>query len=312
MWPFSRNGKQHEGARCHLCLRPDGIGFVYSSAPNQPFQLIRFIECRSPKERLLKLKQFVVENNFQNIDTIVVLIDDSYRLIQLDKPAVEDSEIVQASRWLMKDLIDFPLDDAALDVFYAPPRSNGQQKVNIVAIRQTILEDIANLVNDAGLVLVQIDISELAIHQLLLKTPEIEKGVCMLYGAGKSARILVSCEGELYLDRKISFDFSVLTQSEPDSAAIEKLALEIQRSIDFYQSQFGKQTPIKIYIDPAFQNSSSLFGTLSQSMAIPTEVFDINVFVRVAKPFDALLQSRCLPAIGAVYNKTIEELSHDT
>src|ERR1044071_3667210 len=57
--------------------------------------------------------------------TVSVLDPGGYRLLLVEAPDVPPDELRAAVRWRVKDLIDFHVDDAVIDVFEMPPHARG-------------------------------------------------------------------------------------------------------------------------------------------------------------------------------------------
>lgn len=308
MWPFSRTGKKKKSGRCFVCLKADGVGVVYSPTADQPCRIITQFLSNAPLAQSSELRHFIDSNDLEGVETVGVITGDAYRLLQLEKPTVPDNEIADASRWLIKDLIDFPLDDVALDVFYAPPRTNQQEKVNIVATRLSYLRDFAVLLSSIGLATKQINIAQLAINDLLMQMPEAKKGAVFLYVEADCFRLVISCKGQMYLERKLVFHPGQLLSDDADSERLDAFLLEVQRSLDFYQTQYGQSPPAKLYLDPLFQEQKVTAPKIMAGFSIPTEIFDLNALLKLPESVDSKLQSYCLPAIGAAFGKKLEEL----
>ena len=60
--------------------------------------------------------------------TVSVLDPDSYRLLLVEAPDVPADELRAAVRWRVKDLIDFHVDDAVIDVFEMPQHARGGRR----------------------------------------------------------------------------------------------------------------------------------------------------------------------------------------
>jgi len=71
-------------------------------------------DLKNQQEGLLS---FVEQNKLYHAACYGVLSLDDYQLMLIDKPKVVDGEIGESVRWLVKDLIDFPVEEAAIDFF---------------------------------------------------------------------------------------------------------------------------------------------------------------------------------------------------
>ncbi|HSH29979.1 MAG TPA: pilus assembly protein PilM, partial [Thiohalobacter sp.] len=190
----------------------------------------------------------------------------SYQLLLVDMPKVPANEIKAAVRWQIKDLIDFHVDDAVVDVFDAPPSGAGgaQEQVYAVVTRTGRVQHIAGAVQQAGLSLAVIDIPELALRNLAAHLPEQEQGVAVMYLEAERGLIALCRDNTLYLARTIELGRAALADADPDrrAMAISSLALEIQRSMDYYDRYF-QQAPINhLYIAPTAETLPGLISEL--------------------------------------------------
>lgn len=76
-----------------------------------------FIEAE-PDNQLVQVKDFVTKNRLSRASCSVVLSEQAYRCLLLDPPKVAPEELPAALPWLVKDLIDIPIEQAAIDAFY--------------------------------------------------------------------------------------------------------------------------------------------------------------------------------------------------
>ena len=101
-------------------MAADGIAVAevdFSAEKRPALQSCHYIETDQPAEQLRQLGRYVRDHALKRRSCIVVLDESSYNLIQMDAPPVQDDELVAALRWSVKDLIDYPIDDAVIDVF---------------------------------------------------------------------------------------------------------------------------------------------------------------------------------------------------
>ena len=69
----------------------------------------------------LTLRTVVLQQGIERAASFrLVLNPDEYQLHLVESPDVPDSELREAVRWRIRDLIDFPVDEAAIDVFDMP------------------------------------------------------------------------------------------------------------------------------------------------------------------------------------------------
>ena len=165
MWSlFKRRAAKPEGMSC-VAVSQAGIAYAYlvPGEDNYGIKLCDFLPCEDESEKKLILKDYVSENNLTGSDCTYVLCPKDYRLILIDSPDVMEGELKNAARWAVSDFIDFPIDEAAVDIFTLPTLAEATPKLYVVVTRLSLLKEISLFIAYAGLHLVKIDITELAL-----------------------------------------------------------------------------------------------------------------------------------------------------
>jgi len=189
------------------------------------------------------LKAFVDEHKLQNTRCVVALSISKYQLLQVDKPAVPDAEINQALQWTVKEQL-FSDGELAVDYFDLPAAPANSKKINVVAIGQHEIIEIRNGVLQAGLQLESIGAQELAMCNLL---PNSDEAAIMLHqNVGEQICLSIVKNQLLYFSRRLrSYEnLANFSEQELQMGVVDNLALEIQRSMDYFESQL-RQAPIK-------------------------------------------------------------------
>ena len=225
-------------SRLSLEIRPDGIAWASGS-------LTGFVEC-TPAKRLPVLQGIVSDNRLAGADTTMVLPLDQYQVFQLERPAgVDEAELGDALKWKLKDFLDFAPSEAVSDVFPFPEdaaRGRGEL-VNVVAVRRTLITELVALAGDADLNLQRIDIAELALRRLVSRLDDSGRGAALVHLRDRYGHMVV-CKGDtLYLSRRLDVAADELRNVSSQETAVQSLALEMQRSLDYYESQLGQVPP---------------------------------------------------------------------
>lgn len=243
------------------------------------------------------LTSFVEQHQQQRADCYGVLSLDDYQLMLIDKPKVAASEIGESVRWLVKDLIDFPVEDAVVDFFPAPTRVGQPEKVYVVITRLRWLTSVAAIIAKAGLNLKNVNIAALAIRNILSSLHIVGNSVVLLMKEAEHYHILVVKDQLIYLERKLEFS----AQSELNSQMFElfcsELVAELQRSIDFYQNR-DKTIPIKIFLDPTLGQNQKLVQFIETALALRVEILGINKWVGSTEEIPLDGKNNCLSVIG--------------
>jgi MSHA biogenesis protein MshI len=235
--------------------------------------------------------------------TVSVLPSASYQLLLVEAPDVPGDELRAAVRWRIKDLIDFHIDDAVIDVFRMPAHVRGgpnQMLYAVVTRAEVVREHVATL-EAAGLKLEVIDVLELCLRNVASLLEESGRGIALLHLGDASSVLLVMRQGVMYLTRRIETGIEALRAADGlRSSLVSGLALEARRSLDYFESHH-EQTAIPVLftsgLDPPDQDR------LKQELGISVRNVDITSPLHCELRLDEETQRRCLPAIGAALRK---------
>jgi MSHA biogenesis protein MshI len=275
-----------------LEVRFDGIAWAVNAGPSQ--WQAGFDEC-APAQRGRTLKNRLQSLGAGRCHVRTVLPIDQYQVFQIERPPVEGMELAAAARWKLKDLVDFPLDDAVVDVFEFPDNaSRGRGAlVNAVIARKSLIRDLAELLEAADLELAEVDVAELAMRNLLSGSGQENRSTALVYLRRQYGHMAV-CQGQtLYLSRRLDVRTDQLRDPATQEQAVMNLGLEVQRSLDYYESQLGQVPPRQIHVIGHDENLP-LGGLLAGALA--AEILPLSLGEELGLP---LLDPRSLYAVGA-------------
>ncbi len=230
-----------------------------------------------------------------------VLDTNEYSLLLTEAPDVPPDELRAAIRWRIKDLIDFHINDATLDVFDLPgDKAAGRARsMYAVAARSTSIQKRADMMSAAGINLDVIDIPEMAQRNLASLLPEDAKGVVLLSFTPSGGLITISKQSEIYLSRNIDIGLDVLTQLSDTASMFDRIVLEVQRSLDYYDSHF-RQAPIStIALAPTPRQVPGLEDYLKANLNASVITMDLTKLMECEVDVKPELQSACLTVLGA-------------
>jgi MSHA biogenesis protein MshI len=230
-----------------------------------------------------------------------------YQLVQVESPDVLPAELKAAVRWRLKDAIDFPLEDAVVDVFDMPEqarRTGAKMMYAVAAKRQAIARQVVGLKAAARRFDV-IDIPELALRNLAALLPEAADGLIFLWLENDLAQVLVIKQETLYLTRhvQVAGDHAA-TGGHPN---VDAIALEIQRSMDYFESHYD-QAPLRhLIIAPCNEHSGRFVQALAQETSMRIESIDLRRALDLAPGVEPA-DRRSLLAIGAALREERKKL----
>ncbi len=279
--------------RVSLEVRPDGI--AWAVAPASAAARAGFVECH-PARRVEALGSLVSEQGWNGSEADLVLSMEQYQVFQMERPAgVEDSELADALKWKLRDLLEFSPSDAIADVFPFPAdaaRGRGEL-VNVVAARKSLLRELVDLLQQSGLKPGRIDIAELALRNLVARLDPDNKGAAIVHLRENYGQMII-CRGQtLYLSRRLDVSASGLRDAARQESVVQALALEMQRSLDYYESQMGQVPPAHIRL-VARDSALPLAAMLSSYLAAGISNLDWT-----ALEVESAVDSRCLPVWSA-------------
>lgn len=262
----------------------------------------------------VELRKLVKSHQLAQSLGVSVLAPGSYALLQLEAPDVQADEMDSAIRWKINDLIDFDINDAVVDLFDVPDdKGSGQnRKVSAVVARMDLVRSHIDELQTAGLHLQVIDIPELALRNIASLLPEDVSGVALIYIGREDGLITITRQGTLYFSRRIQVGYDALPDTAvhaDDAEAIQgwldSIIIEIQRSLDYYDSQFSQPPVAGLVMTPANREIAGVTEYLNDQMGIPARMLDVNELIDVPEKIDLELQFNCLLAIGAALRQEV-------
>jgi MSHA biogenesis protein MshI len=235
----------------------------------------------------------------RKLPAVSVLPSERYSMLLVEAPDVPSDELRAAVRWRIKDLIDFHIDDAVLDVFAMPRRgtSGPNQMMYAIAAKADGVQSEVRLAEEAGLTLKAVDILELSLRNLALLLDREDRGVALLYLAETSGVLLIVRQRTLYIARRLETGVRTLEDANGmRSELVAGLALEARRSLDYFESHYEQNALSVIY-------TAGLEPTDLDQMSGELGVSVRNIELASLFTSDIALDNeqgrRCMPAIGA-------------
>jgi MSHA biogenesis protein MshI len=239
-----------------------------------------------------------------------VLADGEYQLLLVEAPDVPAAELKSAMRWKVKDLVDYRVEDATIDMLDIPPpnpaAAPSQRQVFAVAARNDLLQGRIRQLEAARVPLAVIDIRETAQRNLaaLYETPE--RGLAFIHLGTDSGLLTINFRGELYLARRLEVGIDQLAAGAPDErGALERLALEIQRTLDHFDRQFRHIAVAKLVIGPTPQ-PTHVAESLRERFDIQVQEADLREVLDFADGPQPETQWRLLHHFGAALRQEAE------
>lgn len=278
---FSFLKSKNKSGLVGLEIRADGISLALSHVGSSgSFQVSSCLHraCTSA-QRQETLDDLIDELGVSGLPCHLVLSSAQYKIYPIEKPKVEDSELSEAARWKVKDLLDFELEEAVTDVYKFPEDAlrGRPAQINVVVSRKSVIADNVKLLSESRLKLEKIDIIDLAIRNVALRISDGDQRTTAVLYLRDGAGIIVLCKGDaMYFSRHFDFSLQSLNEPSQQESVIQQLALEVQRSFDYFQSQLGQVPPQKLFLigpTPLVPLGNMLGGNISAKV----EALDLSL-----------------------------------
>jgi len=197
-----------------------------------------------------------------------------YQLLQMEAPNVPAEELKSAVRWSIKDLLSFHVDEAIIDVLQIPTDSAaGERKKNVyvVAASSAVIKKRSELFQHAHMNLHIIDIPEMAQRNIAALYEKEGRALALLAFDDNGGLLTFTSGGELYLARRIDISIGQLQDANETirNQFLERLELEMQRSIDHFDRQYSYVSVNRLLVSAP--QSLNLVGLLAASLGLPVE-----------------------------------------
>ena len=227
-----------------------------------------------------------------------------YRLQLVELPNVPDEELGPAMRWQAKDMVDYSVEEALVDYIRIPRHVGVNSKpmgYATVAHEPVVSEVIRSRVGggvDVGVV----DLPESSLHNVARLLPQEKYGVALLHFTAHCGYLIISREGTLHLIRRINHGRSAIANALTDDFSTQELAagmaLEIQRSLDYYESHYDCKPISEIVLTPV-SGLGLLPELLRSNLGLDVSRLDFSDYFELESPMSEEEQSACVIAIGA-------------
>ena len=210
-----------------------------------------------------------------------LLANGEYQILTVDAPNVPQEELKTAIRWRLKDMLDFHVDDATIDVLDIPLEKNAavrNHSMYAIAARNQLIEQRQALFGQAKIPLSVIDVPEMAQRNMSALLEPQGRGVALLSFDVTGGLLTVTYAGELYLSRRIEVSLEQLLQSDSEKKNIcyDRITLELQRSLDHFDRQYHFITLAKLVLAPLQEGAAGLRAYLAANLYIPVEELNLE------------------------------------
>ena len=293
-----------------MCPSARGLAAAYVTRTENDQPVLEWAEFvpteGAQSARRAALEQLVEARELEDPGATSLIAIGDYSLILVETPDVPPSELRQAVRWRVKDLIDFNVDEAVIDIFEVPIRKGGQENmIYAVVARSPAVRALIEEFSDTGVDLEYVDIPEFAIRNLTALLPEDVGGVAYIYLEEDVGLITITRQSTLYLSRRFDYGRARLLQAgtvevtPATEGLLDAIVIEVQRSLDYYESYFA-QPPVQGVVMALLGRDCSAIGEyLGSQLGVATRIMSIAEVIEMRGQVNDDQAAECVSAVGA-------------
>ena len=234
-----------------------------------------------------------------------MLAPGSYQILSVEAPDVPDEDLREAVRWQLKDVLEFPVENATVDVMeLSAGQVAGRPKALLaVAANNEELVPRMRAFASAKLDLAAIDVPEMAQRNIASLVEDTNRGLAMLAFDENGGLLTFTHQGELCVARRIEVTSQQLNAADETRRPqlYERIGLELQRSLDNFERQYTAVSVSKIVLGP-IPFAAGLIEFLRDYVYLPVVQLDLTGLIDCAAAPElqqAVLQAERLSLIGA-------------
>lgn len=274
-----------------ICLQADGVAAASVRRPNgglPSVELIGFVPATDTSAITPALEKLAKELRASQYHCSNLLVSGEYQLLSVDAPNVPQDELKTAIRWRLKDMLDFHVNDATIDVFDVPVDKEAPTRAHsmyAVAARNQVIELRQALFEEAKIPLKVIDIPEMAQRNIAALLEPPGRGLALLSFDAGGGLLTITFGGELYLSRRLDIGYGELAHADEEqrNALFDRITLELQRSFDHFDRQYRHVTLAKLLLVSLGDLAAGLQTYLASNLYVPVDILALDTVLDISK-----------------------------
>lgn len=203
-----------------------------------------------------------------------------YQILVVAEPPVPPAEMEESIRWSLGTLLPYPVEEANLAWMRIPTAEfmpNRPPQIYIMAARRESVEAHRQLCEAAHVSLAVVDVRETAYRNIAALAETPGQGLALFLVTRQMVKLIITFNGELYLDRFIEenlFDAEVRGE-ESNARAFERIGLQVQRSLDFIKRTLPFIEVGRVMVAP-MPEANGLGEFLAGALSVPVMPLDLS------------------------------------
>jgi MSHA biogenesis protein MshI len=272
-WPFTRSSR--EPGWLAVSLQPGELSYVHGQQAPGGAPTVDVCGTQVFAGDFEGAQHLAKEHGFSRYQCSTLLSPGEYQMLLVEAPNVPQAELKTAIRWRIKDLLDYHVNDATVDVLAVPPNPAGgerAQSMYAVTARNDLIQACIGRFETARIPLTVIDIPETSQRNIAALFEHDDRGLAMLYMGGKEGLLTINFRRELMLTRRIDVGLQDLASASGTAREelLQRVLLELQRTFDHFDRQFAYVPVAKLMLAPD-PEETGLLEYLAGNLDMPVE-----------------------------------------
>jgi MSHA biogenesis protein MshI len=283
---------------------PEALKYVHAYAPPGGQASINSWSTIKTEPSAGALERIAREKHLGQYQRAMLLRPGDYQLLMVDAPAVPADEVKSAIRWSVKDMLDYPVESATIDVLDIPPQQGAGQRTHAmlaVAAKNEIIEKLMKRFERARIPLDVIDIPETAQRNIAALYQVPKRGTALLFLNQDSGLLTINYEADLFLARRMDVGIGQIAKYSMENRrdVFERIQVELQRTFDHFDRQHAISVA-KLLLAPEPEDTG-LEAFLRSNLDVAIERVNLADRMQTAAPngLDARTQWQIFHLVGA-------------
>ncbi|MBI1824324.1 MAG: type IV pilus assembly protein PilM [Nitrospirae bacterium] len=260
------------------------------------------------------LKALIDDQKLKVKEVAIAVSGHSVIVKKITVPAMTEDELEESIKWEAEQYIPFDINDVNIDSFILGPAEavDGKEQISVllVAVKKDKLAEYTNLVQQAGLTPVVVDVDAFTIENIFEFNYGLDNGITALVNIGAGVMNInilkngaftftrdISIGGNKYtetLQRELNLSFEeaeklkkgeVVEGANPEALAnvIDNIngevATEIQRTFDYFKNTSNQEQIDRIFLSGGGSKLKGLVAYLNEKLSLPVEI--VNPFKNI-------------------------------
>lgn len=232
----------------------------------------------SEGEFLSSLARVAKEKSLTQANCIAMLIPGEYHIMAVEAPNVPREELRSAIRWKVKDLLEYHVDDATIDVLEIPGDQAPDGKARLmyaVATRNDLVKKRIADFQEARLQLKVIDIPEMAQRNIASRFETADRSIALVSFREWGGLLTFTHQGELLLSRRLEVTSEQLAMPDHRAHYLERVTTDLQRSFENFERRFHRSPIAELLVAP-LPDEEALTGHLAANLYLPVKAVQLE------------------------------------